>query len=75
MTSELSKTISTCAVWIATAVILTFGLFRMRGEWFFFLMATMIISGSSLGATAVIWNWRPPPSDNGDHLTKFGPTE
>jgi len=58
MTDQLSKTIATCAIWLATAVILTFGLFRMTGDMFFFLVATMVIAGAAFGATAVVWHVR-----------------
>jgi len=30
MNNELSKTISTCAIWLAMACILTFGIFKMN---------------------------------------------
>ena len=76
MTDQLSRTIATCAIWLATAVILTFGLFRMTGETFFFLIATLVISGAALGATAVVWyaasrgpNEAPPPTETANHLS------
>jgi hypothetical protein len=55
MKDELAKTISTCAIWLATAVILTFGLFRMTGNAFFFLCATGVIAGAACIGTAVVW--------------------
>jgi hypothetical protein len=60
MSSELSKTISTCSIWLATAMILTFGLFKMNGDPFFFVFATLVIAGAALGATALVWV--PTPS-------------
>ncbi len=42
MTSELAKTTSTCAIWLATAVIFTFGLFRMNGSTEFFVVTFII---------------------------------
>jgi hypothetical protein len=60
MTSELAKTISTCAIWLATAVILTFGLFRMNGSTEFFVFTTLIIAGAAGGATAAVWYTREP---------------
>jgi hypothetical protein len=55
MTSELAKTIATCAIWLATAVILTFGLFRMTGSTEFFIFTTLIIAGATAGATVAVW--------------------
>jgi hypothetical protein len=56
MTNELSKTISTCTIWLATALILTFGVFRMNGEFFFFFVITAMIAGAAVGATHIVWN-------------------
>jgi hypothetical protein len=56
MTCELSKTISTCAIWLATAVILTFGVFRMNGDMVFFWITTAMIAGIAYAATRVVWN-------------------
>ena len=47
MTSELAKTISTCSIWLAMAVIFTFGLFKMNGDAFFFIVATVILAGAA----------------------------
>ena len=55
MSSELAKTISTCAIWAATAVVLTFGLFRMNGSTEFFVFVTLIIAVAAAGATAAVW--------------------
>ncbi len=52
MTSELAKTISTCASWLATAIIFILGLFRMNSEFIVFVVATVVIAGSAAGATA-----------------------
>jgi hypothetical protein len=55
MTNELAKTISTSSIWIATAVILTFGLFRMSGDFLFFFCVSVVIAGAAAGSTALIW--------------------
>jgi high-affinity Fe2+/Pb2+ permease len=55
MTSELAKTISTCAIWGAMATILTFGLFRMNGSTEFFVITTFILACAAAVATAVVW--------------------
>jgi hypothetical protein len=55
MTNELSKTVSTCAIWLATACIFVFGLFRMTGTTDFFLFATLFIAVAALGATVAVW--------------------
>ena len=60
MTAELSKTISTCTIWLATAVILTFGVFRMNGELLFFFVTTATIAGAAVGATALVWQPTKP---------------
>jgi hypothetical protein len=60
MTSELAKTISTSGIWLATAVILTFGLFRMTGSTEFFILTTMIIAGAATVATVTVWYPREP---------------
>jgi hypothetical protein len=56
MSNELAKAISTCGVWLSTAVILTFGLFRMtEKDPVFFLMISLVIAGAAAGATVAVW--------------------
>jgi hypothetical protein len=55
MTSEVAKTISTCTIWMATAVTMTNGLFKMHGDAAFFVVTTAIIMGAAVGATAFVW--------------------
>jgi hypothetical protein len=65
VTSDLSKTISTCTIWLATAMIMTFGLFRMsNGDFIFYMVLSAIIIGGAAGATATIWkpSTTNPPS-------------
>ncbi len=59
MASEVAKTISTCAIWLAMAMVLTFGLFRMNGSTLFFAIITLIIAGAAFGATVAVW-YQPP---------------
>ena len=59
MSSELAKTISTCSIWLAMAVIFTFGLFKMNGDAFFFIVATVILAGAAVAATALVWHAIP----------------
>lgn len=60
MNSELSKTISTCTIWLATACILTFGVFKLNvnGEiavlLLLFCMPAAILVAAVM-ATKVIW--------------------
>ena len=61
MTSELSKTICTCTIWLATAVILTFGLFRMNGDIIFFVVATGMVAAAAVGGTFIVWQ---PPTES-----------
>jgi hypothetical protein len=58
MTSDVAKTISTCTIWLATAISLAGGLFTMRGWWdaAFYVVTTAIIVGAAVGATAVVWH-------------------
>jgi hypothetical protein len=62
MTSEISKTISTCTIWLATAMIMTFGVFQKNGDIMFFIVVTAIIIGGAAGATTVIWKPNPNSS-------------
>ncbi len=55
MTSELAKTIATCAIWAALATILTFGLFRMNGSTEFFVITTFILACAAGGSTVAVW--------------------
>lgn len=67
MGSEAAKAISTCGIWLATAVILTFGLFRMNMDFLAFFLGTAIIAGAAAGATAVVWqNPRATPPSTVD---------
>ena len=61
MTSELAKTISTTAVWVSTAVLTTFGLFRMNfngelGGFILLLIVVAVFAGATLGTIAI---WSP----------------
>ena len=63
MTSEVAKTISTAIIWFATALILVFGLFSMRGDFVFFIVPTTIICLAAVLGTAFVWlsrGSRPP---------------
>ena len=55
MGSESAKTISTCAIWFSTAIIMTFGLFRMNGDFLFFFLGMAIIAGAAAGGTVAVW--------------------
>jgi len=63
MSSELSKTISTCTIWLAVACILTFGIFKMsvNGDLavllLFFCMPVSFVAAAVV-ATTVIWGSR-----------------
>jgi hypothetical protein len=52
---ELAKAIATCGIWLATAVIFTFGLFRMNGSTEFFVLSTIAIASAAAVATVVVW--------------------
>ncbi len=60
MTGELSKTVSICTVWISTAVIFTFGLFKMNADFLFFFLASVMVAGAAIGCTSAIWQFRQP---------------
>ena len=65
MNNELAKTVSTCAIWVSLACILTFGIFKMNanGELVVILVVfclPVMIAGCAVKATAVIW--QAPPS-------------
>ena len=55
MTSEIARTIATSAVWISTAIILAFGLFRMNGPIELFLFGTLFVMLGATASTAFIW--------------------
>jgi len=60
MNSELSKTISTCSVWLAVACILTFGVFstHVNGDvaiFIIFLCVPGILVFGAVVATKAIW--------------------
>ena len=56
MGSEAAKAVSTSAIWLSTAVIMTFGLFRMNGDFLFFFLGIVIIAGAAAGATVAVWH-------------------
>lgn len=63
MGSETAKAISTSAIWLSTAVIMTFGLFRMNGDFLFFFFGMAILAVAAMGATVAVWhqpNAKPP---------------
>jgi preprotein translocase subunit SecF len=55
MSSELSKTISTCAIWIALAVILTFGVFRDSVDGFTTVVLTGIVMLGGTVSSFAVW--------------------
>jgi len=65
MNSELSKTISTCAIWLSVACILTFGFFKMNisgdAAFIILLLVPALTVLGAVGATTVIW--KPPRED------------
>jgi len=54
------KAFSACTIWLATAVILPFGVFRMNADFLFFMCVPAIIALCAFGATAVIWQSKEP---------------
>ena len=77
MNSELAKTISTCAIWMAVAFILTFGFFRMNfnGNETFILLIVVptVICLSAAGATAVVWKCGPEVKPSRDSAQARAP--
>jgi len=60
MNNELAKTISTCAIWLSVACILTFGIFKMNvnGYTVVFLVEFCLpafIVGAAVKGTSEIW--------------------
>ena len=79
MNSELSKTISTCAVWLAVACILTFGVFQSHAASDFavmviFLFAPAIVVFGAVAATQAIWKSRPEDKVRADPAPTLNPT-
>jgi hypothetical protein len=78
MNSELSKTISTCVIWLAVACILTFGLFKMNmsGDVAFiilFVIPAIMVLGA-VGATAIIWKSPRDDKKPADSAATLNPT-
>lgn len=75
---EVAKTISTSAIWLSVACILTFGVFRLSfngDEAIFvgFLLPALIVGGAVL-ATWMIWRSSPQsPSNSGSPPTPLPP--
>jgi hypothetical protein len=66
MNSELSKTISTCVIWLAVACILTFGIFKMSISGYslvFLIFFCLPLSTlyAAVKATQIIWH--PPQAE------------
>jgi hypothetical protein len=55
MSSELSKTIATCGIWLALAVIFTFGLFRDSVDGFTAVVLAGIIMLGATVSTVAVW--------------------
>ena len=61
MNNELSKTIATCAVWLAVTCILTFGIFKMNitGDGLVFLVSfclPLCMLYAAVKTTKIIWH-------------------
>jgi hypothetical protein len=59
---QSSKAVSTVGIWIAVAIVLVFGVFRMNwnGDVAMLLMVliVIIICGAAGVSTAAVWGWR-----------------
>jgi hypothetical protein len=70
MNEVTGRTIGTASIWIAVAVILTFGVFRMNWNgdlaMLFLLIIAVTLCAAAGISTAAIWGWKPNqrPSDN-----------
>lgn len=58
-----ARTISTVAVWLSMAMILTFGIFRVNWTGttamaLIFIIVTLICAAAAF-ATAIVWGWKP----------------
>ena len=74
MTDTTARTIGTVGIWLAVAVVLTFGVFR--ADWngtlamLLMLVVVALICAAATISTALVWAWRPsiglgptPPED------------
>jgi hypothetical protein len=78
--SELSKTISTCTIWLAVTCILTFGIFKMavNGDMAVFLLFFCLPAGVIYGAvqaTKVVWGSRCQDKAPADPATALHPAQ
>lgn len=55
--NDIAKSIATAAIWISTAIILAFGLFKMNfngGGWILITLTVIVIIGAAV-STAKVW--------------------
>ena len=62
--NDTAKTICTVSIWIATTIILTFGIFKSNWNGGLAMLLMLVVVGFICGAaalsTAAIWGWRLP---------------
>jgi hypothetical protein len=67
MTEPTARAVGTIGIWLATAIILTFGVFHMtwNGDIATLLMLILVLAicAAATIATATVWGWRPAKKD------------
>lgn len=62
MGEDTAKAVGTVGIWVATAVILAFGMFRMNWNgdtaMFMMFMVVILVCGAASISTAAVWGWR-----------------
>ena len=65
MTNHTAKAVSTAAIWLAVALVLTFGVFRMTWDGILGILLlpgiTAMLGGFAWYATREVWNAPPQP--------------
>jgi hypothetical protein len=70
VSDQTAKAVGTVGIWIAVAIILAFGVFRMNwnGDVAMLLMVVVVfvICGAAGFSTASVWGWRPGKATSED---------
>ena len=79
MNHELSKTISTCTIWLSVACILTFGICKMNisgdvGVFLILFGVPVVIVVGAVMATKAVWESRPEGKTTSDSASASSPT-
>lgn len=64
MNDSTARSVATVGIWLASAIVLTFGVFHTTWNGGIALLMmfilVLVICGAAAASTAFVWGWKPP---------------